>query len=38
MGSRLAATRIDDSSAIKVILVDCEIGLVNTLDSALPTA
>ena len=37
-GSRLAATRIDDSSAIKVILVDCEIGLVNTLDSALPTA
>ena len=38
MGSRLAAARIDDSSAIEVILVDCEIGLINALDFALPTA
>ena len=29
---------IDDPSAIKVILVDCEIALINALDSGLSTA
>ena len=29
--------QIDDASVIKVILVDCEIALINAHDSALPT-